>query len=206
MSLQFADRVKETSATTGTGTIDLLGASTGFQSFVNGIGSGNTCHYCINDGANWEVGLGTVTNASPDTLSRDIVYASSTGGSKINWVGVGPRDVFVTIPAAHQQFITMSHTFSSASVSTVSTISATVAHGVATDNFDFGFTMIGSVNNNIAGGVMTPQGEFFEMQDSANGLQIFLTETPPVTGNLRFRIYNYTQVQDVTFNVWMRAR
>jgi len=97
MSL-VADRVKETSTTTGTGTYDLDGAVTGFQGFVAGIGDGNPCYYCVEDGTDWEVGIGTVTDATPDTLSRDTILASSNGDAAVNW-GSGAKRVFVTIPA-----------------------------------------------------------------------------------------------------------
>lgn len=99
MALVYADRVKETTTTTGTGTLNLGGAATGFQGFVAGIGGGNTCIYCIEDGTNWEVGVGTVTDATPDTLSRDTILASSNGGAAVNW-GAGSKDVFCTQSAA----------------------------------------------------------------------------------------------------------
>ena len=72
MALVIADRVKETSTTTGTGTLSLAGAVDGFQSFVAGVGTTNVTYYTIVDGNGtaWEVGYGTVTDASPDTLSR----------------------------------------------------------------------------------------------------------------------------------------
>ena len=72
MALALADRVKETTTTTGTGTISLGGALGGFQSFVGSVGDGNTTYYALedNDGIEWEIGLGTVTDASPDTISR----------------------------------------------------------------------------------------------------------------------------------------
>ena len=80
MALVVKDRVKETTTTTGTGTINLAGAASGFQSFVSGVGDGNTTYYAITDanGA-WEVGLGTVTDGSPDTLARTTVLATSNG-------------------------------------------------------------------------------------------------------------------------------
>lgn len=94
----LADRVKETTTTTGTGTYDLAGAATGFAGFVAAIGDGKACYYTVEDGTDWEVGIGTVTDASPDTLSRDTILASSNGDAAVNW-GAGTKDVFVTIPA-----------------------------------------------------------------------------------------------------------
>ena len=90
----FADRVAETTTIVGTGTIDLGGVITGFRTFVTGIGNGNTCRYLIIDEARsqWEVGLGTVTDAAPDTLSRDVVESSSTGGAKVDFAA-GTKNV-----------------------------------------------------------------------------------------------------------------
>ena len=98
MPLVVADRVKETTTTTGTGTVTLLGAATGFQSF-SAIGNANTTYYCIagQTGSEWEVGIGTYTS-SGTTLSRDTVLASSNSGSKVNF-SAGTKDVFVTYPA-----------------------------------------------------------------------------------------------------------
>jgi hypothetical protein len=95
MSLVLADRVRETTQTTGTGTITLDGAVQGFQSFAV-IGNNNTTYYTINRGAEWEVGIGTYYGG---TLSRDTVYASSNGNSKVNF-SAGSKDVFVTYPAS----------------------------------------------------------------------------------------------------------
>jgi len=95
MSLVLADRVRETTQTTGTGTITLDGAVQGFQSF-SVIGNNNTTYYTINRGSEWEVGLGTYYGG---TLSRDTVYASSNGGAKVNF-STGSKDVFVTYPAS----------------------------------------------------------------------------------------------------------
>ena len=99
MTLILADRVKETTTTTGTGTISLAGASSGFQTFVAAIGSGNTTYYAVTDanGTAWEVGIGTVNDASPDTLARTTVLSSSTG-SKIS-LSSGTHVVFATYPA-----------------------------------------------------------------------------------------------------------
>ena len=95
MALVVKDRVKETTATTGTGTVTLAGASTGFQSF-SVIGDGNTTYYALVSGTDWEIGIGTYT-ASGTTLSRDTVLESSNSGSAITLSGTS--DVFCTYAA-----------------------------------------------------------------------------------------------------------
>ena len=100
MALVINDRVKETSATTGTGTLDLGGAVQDFETFVAGVGTTNTTYYCIiNSGTGeFEVGIGTVTDATPDTLSRDTVISSSNSDALVNFTS-GTKDVFCTLPA-----------------------------------------------------------------------------------------------------------
>jgi hypothetical protein len=88
MALVVADRVQETASAPGTGTISLGGASASYQTFVSGIGSGNTTYYVALDvtANTWEVGLGTVLSGSPNTLSRDAVLSNSSGTTaKINF-------------------------------------------------------------------------------------------------------------------------
>ena len=101
MALVLNDRVKETTTTTGTGTINLAGAETGFETFVAGIGNSNTTYYCIvgKGTAEFEVGIGTVTDASPDTLSRTTILSSSNSDSAVNFSS-GEKDVFCTLPAS----------------------------------------------------------------------------------------------------------
>ena len=100
MALIVNDRVKETSTTTGTGTLNLAGAETGYESFVSGIGTGNTTYYAIelNSAGEFEVGIGTVTDASPDTLSRTTVISSSNSDNKVDF-SAGTKNVFCTLPA-----------------------------------------------------------------------------------------------------------
>jgi hypothetical protein len=103
MALVLKDRVKETSATTGTGTVTLAGAVADYQAF-SVIGDGNTTYYSITlpAGDEWEVGIGTYT-ASGTTLSRDTVLASSNSGSLVNF-SAGDKDVFVVYPAGKSVF------------------------------------------------------------------------------------------------------
>ena len=101
MALVLNDRVKETTTSTGTGTINLAGAETGFETFVAGVGNSNTCYYCIaHQSANeFEVGLGTVTDATPDTLARTTIISSSNSDSAVDF-SAGTKDVFCTLPAS----------------------------------------------------------------------------------------------------------
>ena len=97
MALVLADRVQETTTSTGTGTITLAGAVAGFQSF-SAIGNGNTTYYTISGGTEWEVGIGTYTSAGT-TLSRDTVLASSAGGTTKVAFSAGTKNVFVSLPS-----------------------------------------------------------------------------------------------------------
>jgi hypothetical protein len=95
MALVVKDRVQETSTTTGTGTLTLSGAASGYQSFSSAIGNGNTTYYAISNGTDWEVGIGTVGSG---TLSRDTVLESSNAGSLVDF-SAGVKTVFCTYPA-----------------------------------------------------------------------------------------------------------
>jgi hypothetical protein len=98
MALVLKDRVKQTAAAPGTGTITLSGSATGFQSF-SVIGNGNTTYFAVYDpvSGDWEVSYGTYTS-SGTTLTRNATpLSSSAGGSLVNFTGV--VDVFVTYPS-----------------------------------------------------------------------------------------------------------
>jgi hypothetical protein len=100
MALVVNDRVKETSTTTGTGTFSLAGAVSGFETFVAGIGNSNTTYYAIvNVNGEFEVGLGTVTDAGTDTLARTTIISSSNSDSAVNF-SAGTKEVFCTLPAS----------------------------------------------------------------------------------------------------------
>jgi hypothetical protein len=102
MALVLKDRVKETSATAGTGTLTLDGAVVGYQTFASAITSGSTVYYTIQNTAigyetEWEVGVGTFT--SPDQLARDTVLSSSNSGSLVAFSASPDLQVFITQPA-----------------------------------------------------------------------------------------------------------
>jgi hypothetical protein len=94
MALVIADRVRETSTTTGTGTLTLDGAVSGYRTFSSGIGNSNTCYYTITLGADYEIGLGTV---SAGQLARTTILRSSNSNNAVNF-GAGTKDVFATYP------------------------------------------------------------------------------------------------------------
>ena len=106
MAFVLNDRVKETTTTNGTSTINLAGAETGFESFVAGIGNSNTTYYAIvhQTADEFEEGIGTVTDASPDTLSRTTIISSSNSDSAVNFSS-GTKNVFCTLPASKTVFV-----------------------------------------------------------------------------------------------------
>ena len=107
MSL-VADRVKDSTATTGTGSITLANAPpSGFRSFATAFSANTQVCYCIQDqsaGPNWEIGFGTFNGTTG--LTRDTVLASSNAGALVNFTS-GACDVFVTYPAGWAQNSTL---------------------------------------------------------------------------------------------------
>jgi hypothetical protein len=88
----LADRVLQTSTTTGTGTYDLIDPPTAaFLSAVAAVGSGNRLTYAVELGTSWEICWGVVTAGSPATLTRNLIRSST--GSLINW-GAGTKTVY----------------------------------------------------------------------------------------------------------------
>ena len=98
MALVINDRVKETTTTTGTGTVTLGGAVSGFETFSAGIGNSNTTYYCIVLNAEFEVGLGTLSSDS-STLARTTVISSSNSDSAVDF-SAGSKFVFCCLPAS----------------------------------------------------------------------------------------------------------
>jgi len=97
MAFILKDRVKETTASTGTGSVTLAGAVLGFRSFAD-IGDGNSTYYTIAGGSQFEVGIGSYT-ASGTTLSRDTVLSNSLGTTAKIDFSAGNKDVFVDFPS-----------------------------------------------------------------------------------------------------------
>lgn len=97
MALVVYNRIQETTTTSGTGSVTLLGAVSGFQSFAV-VGNGNTTYYTITDGAAWEVGIGTYSTSGP-TLARTTVLSNSNGNTSPITLSGGLTQVFVTYPS-----------------------------------------------------------------------------------------------------------
>lgn len=133
MALLIADRVQETSTTTGTGPFTLAGAKTGFRTFGSVLATNDTTYYTIvqADVGAWEVGLGTYTG--PNTLARTTVLASSNANTAVNF-GAGAKDVFISAAAAilPPKPIRLFRTTLSTSAGTP----ATVTHSLALSNKD----------------------------------------------------------------------
>ena len=126
MALIVKDRIKESTNTTGTGTLTLTGATAGFQTFA-AVGNASTTYYAILNGNNWEVGLGTYT-ASGTTLSRDTVLSSSNAGAALNLSG--GSDVFCTYPSEKAVFLNSSDVIEGTNVVVAGNIAA---NAVTTD-------------------------------------------------------------------------
>lgn len=101
--LQIADRIRETSTTTGTGPLTLAGAAAGYAAFSSACVVGDTCYYGLQavDGSGnptgaWEVGIGTYSAAN--TLTRTTILASSNAGAAVN-LAAGTIQVWVDYPA-----------------------------------------------------------------------------------------------------------
>jgi hypothetical protein len=161
MALVLADRVLETTTTTGSGTISLAGASVGYQGFSTGVGDGNQTYYTIalEGGAEWEVGIGTYTSVG-DTLSRDTVLASSDSGNKVTF-SAGVKQVFVTYPAGKSVFFTQSGTISANSGTITDVATPTVAGDAVNKQY---------VDDLVASGITYHTPVKYEVPDSTGNL------------------------------------
>jgi hypothetical protein len=129
MALVLKDRVKESTATSGTGTVVLLGAAVGYQSFAV-IGNGNQTYYAIAGGPNWEVGIGTYYSGNT-SLSRDTILASSNSNAAV--VFSGTNEVFVTYPAEEAVYELGGNVYANGS-SNVSFVSINVSNNASFNN------------------------------------------------------------------------
>jgi len=156
MALVINNRVRETTATTGTGAQTLAGAVDGFQTFAAGIGNSNTTYYAIslNTENEWEVGLGTL-NSDSSTLTRTTVLESSNSDSAVDF-SAGSKEVFCTLPSEKALYLDASGALANATVITDANINAS---GTASSS-----TFLRGDNSwtAISGGSITTAGETFD--------------------------------------------
>ena len=186
MALVLNDRVKETTTSTGTGTINLAGAETGFETFVAGVGNSNTCYYCIaHQSANeFEVGLGTVTDASPDTLARTTIISSSNSDSAVDF-SAGTKDVFCTLPASKAVFFDESSGSSDVSIGSRGTnpmgLSMTGTVLALTEQTNVAsFQMDGAQASRIDMGSGPGTRQFIIYTDTSNYSELKRTDAKPI--------------------------
>jgi len=176
MALVLKDRVVENASAPGTGTVTLLGAVTGYQSFAT-IGDGNTTFYTIADvgGNNWEVGIGTYTS-SGTTLSRDTVISNSLGTTaKINFSS-GTQTVFVTYPA--EQSVNLDASGNATALGTVASATLTNATGLPLTTGTTGILPLAKGGSNanltaIAGGAVYSTGSALAITAAGTAGQVF---------------------------------
>ena len=100
MAFVTADRVLDSSTSTGTGAFVVSGTpAAGYQTFSSVMSVGDTCYYSIQGQttSEWEVGLGTYSSAN--TLTRTTIYSSSNAGSAVTF-SAGTKNVFITMAAS----------------------------------------------------------------------------------------------------------
>ena len=183
MALILKDRVQEVTTTTGTGTLTLGGAVTGYQSF-SAIGNGNTTYYAIyaSGGSEWEVGIGTYT-ASGTTLSRDTVLASSNSGSLVNF-SAGTKNVWCDYPAGKAAYqdasgVVTAPTFNASTSVITPIVQATNSGGLSLKN-SAGSTQIsmgGGGGDNVSINVST----------NLNGTNAQIDISPTGTGHVHIK-------------------
>lgn len=99
MAQKFADRVKETTTTTGTGNVTVAGAVSGYSTFATRYANNDTFYYAIihQTATEWEVGYGTYVSGTP-AVARTKVIASTNSDAAVNF-SAGTKHVFVTAPS-----------------------------------------------------------------------------------------------------------
>lgn len=166
MSLVLTNRVRATTATTGTGAYSIEDAEEGYLGFSS-IGNNNQTYYTVTDGTDWETGLGTYTSFG-SVLTRNEIFNSSNSGNPVNW-GAGNKQIFVPLPAEATQGGTPTAAVTSIGTdlqawSDYQKLLNQNNQGGAVRTQGFGYTYWGSISNstnNFSRGIISPQKEKF---------------------------------------------
>lgn len=193
MALVLADRVKETTTTTGTATYTLAGANSGFESFAS-IGDGNTTYYACTDGTDFEVGIGTYT-ASGTTLARTTILQSSNSDAAVSW-SAGDKTIFCCQPAEKAVYLDASGNIAAFNGSNLTNVDASQLDSQAPTYYlnynNFTNTPTIPTNNNEltngAGYITSADGGNAQTLDSLDSLQFLRSDTADVktSGDLTF--------------------
>jgi len=129
----LANRVKETTTTTGTGNLTTAGAVTNFQTFNTAFGTDRRFIYWLVDATNniWETGIGYLSAST--TLVRETVLDNSSNTTSALSLSAGTKDIFCA-----QSELTGYNAFSGVSSSagylaSGSHVNATTTKGLTTD-------------------------------------------------------------------------
>jgi len=181
MALKIADRVKETTTTTGTGTVTLLGAITNFETFSANLSNSDTTYYAIVDNTNgaFEVGLGTY---SSNTLARTTPIASSNSNSAVNF-GVGTKEVFITTPASKMAFL-------DASGNLISTGGSSV---VDTDLSNDTSPQLGGALDVVTHDIVTTSNRDIDLAPNGTGIVVVKGNTNPGSIKLNCQVNTHGQ-------------
>ena len=169
MALKIADRVRETTTTTGTGAISLGGAVTNFETFSANLSNSDTTYYAIVDNTNgdFEVGLGTYAS-SGNTLTRTTPISSSNSNSAVNF-GAGTKDVFITTPASKMAFLDASGNLISTGGTSLMEVANDTSPSLGGDLDVNGNELVSTSNGNIA---LSPNGTGVVRIDGSNDIDM----------------------------------
>jgi len=96
VACRLYDRIKETTSSSGTGSVTLAGTSTGYRTFGSVCSTGDLVQYLIINRVTgeWETGFGTFSSVGP-TLNREYPDQSSNANAIVNFA-VGSKDVIIS--------------------------------------------------------------------------------------------------------------